>query len=288
MEKPLVSIIIATYNRERCIKKALESALNQNYKNFEVIVIDDSENNKTEKIIEFLNRKEIKYIKNEVRLGFVKSLNKGIAMAQSKYIARLDDDDFWCNPEKIEKQVKFLEENPVYVLVGGGAILIDEKGKELRRFLPPERDDKIRELMLRDCLFLHSTVVFKKNIWELTHGYDEKLDSAEDWDLWLRFGEFGKFYNFQEYFIYFLQAEQGRTQYIRRQNTWTHLKLMRKYRKKYPNFYKAFLVGLISYFYSFFPRPKWFRFKVLSKLKNMLLGYQIYPKIQKDDKRQNK
>jgi len=285
MEKPLVSIIIATYNRERYIKKALESALGQSYKNFEIIVIDDSEEDKTEKIIKLLNRKEIKYIKNEVRLGFVRSLNKGIAMAQGKYIARLDDDDFWCNLEKIEKQVKFLEEHPDYVLVGGGAILVDEKGKELRRFLPPERDDKIRELMLRDCLFLHSTVVFKKKTWELTHGYNEGLISAEDWDLWLRFGEFGKFYNFQEYFVHFLQAEQGRTQYIRRQNTRTHLKLMRKYRNKYPNFYRAFLVGLISYLYSFFPRSKWFRFKVLSKLKNMLLGYRIYPKIQKDDKR---
>jgi len=285
MEEPLVSIIIATYNRERYIKKALESALNQTYKNFEIIVIDDSENEETEKIIKLLNRKEIKYIKNEVRLGFVKSLNKSIGIAKGKYIARLDDDDSWCDTKKLEKQIKFLEENPGYVLVGGGAILIDEKGKELRRFLPPERNEKIRELMLFDCLFSHSTVVFKKNTWKLTYGYDERLDSAEDWDLWLKFGAFGKFYNSQEYFVYFLQAGQGKTQYIRWQNTRTHLKLMRKYRNEYPNFYKAFLVGLISYLYSFFPRPKWFRFKVLSKLKNILLGYQIYPKIQKDDKR---
>jgi hypothetical protein len=60
------------------------------------------------------------------------------------------------------------------------------------------------------------------------------------------------------------------------------------YRDKYPNFYRSFLAGLISYLYSFFPRPKWFRFKVLSKGKNILLGYQIYPKTSKDDKRQQK
>lgn len=285
MEKPLISVVIPTYNRERYIKKALESVLNQSYKNFEIIVIDDSENDKTEKIIKLLNRKEIKYIRNEVRLGFVKSLNKGIAMAQGKHIARLDDDDIWCDPQKLEKQVKFLEEHPGYILVGGGAILIDEKGKELRRILPPEKDDKIRELMLFDCLFSHSTVVFKKETWELAEGYDERFDSAEDWDLWMKFGEFGKFYNFQEYFVHFLQAEQGKTQYIRRQNTRAHLKLMKKYRDKYPNFYKAYLFGLISYFYSFFPRPKWFRFKVLSKLKNILLGFPIYPKIKKNDRK---
>ncbi len=285
MENPLISIIISTYNREKYIKKALESALGQSYKNFEIIVVDDREGDRTKGITELLNRKEIRYIKNKDKMGFVKSLNKGIEAAKGKYIARLDDDDIWRDAKKLEKQIKFLEENPDYVLVGGGAILTDEKSKELRRFLPPEKDEKIRELMLRDCLFIHSTVVFRKNIWESAQGYDEGLDSAEDWDLWLKFGKLGKFYNFQEYFVYFLQAEQGKTQYVRRQNMRTHLELMRKYRDQYPNFQRAFLAGLVSYLYSFFPRPKWFRFKVLSKLKNMLLGYRIYPKIQKDDRK---
>lgn len=285
MENPFVSIIISTYNREKYIKKALESALGQTYQNFEIIVVDDSEGDETKKITELLNRKEIRYVKNKNKLGFVKSLNKGIEIAGGEYIARIDDDDIWCDAKKLEKQVKFLEENQSYVLIGGGATLVDEEGKELRRFLPPEKDEKIRELMLRDCLFIHSTVVFRKNIWESVHKYDEKLNSAEDWDLWLKFGNLGKFYNFQEYFVYFLQAEQGKTQYIRWQNMLTHLELMRKYRSQYPNFYRAFLVGLISCLYSFFPRPKWFRFKVLSRLKNILLGYRIYPKIQKDAKK---
>ena len=284
MEQPLISVIIPTYNREKYIERAVESALNQSYKNFEIIIIDDSEGDKTKKIIQLLNRDEIKYIKNETKLGFVKSLNKGIEAAKGKYIARLDDDDYWSNERKLEKQVKFLEANSDYVLVGGGAIMINEKGQELRRILPPEKDEKIRELMLFDCLFSHTTTVFQKEIWELAGGYNESLNSAEDWDLWLKFGRFGKFYNFQEYFVYFLQAEQGKTQYIRRQNTRTHLKLMREYRNQYPNFYKAFLVGLISYFYSFFPRPKWFRFKALSKIKNILIGYQVYPKSKKKNK----
>jgi len=276
MEK--ISIIIATYNREKYIKKALESVLEQSYGNFEIIVVDDSEGDKTEKAIKSLDRKEIKYIRNETRLGFDRSLNKGIETAEGKYIARLDDDDAWSNKQKLEKQIRFLEAHPDHVLIGGGAIMVDETGRELRRILPPEEDGKIRELMLSDCLFSHSTVVFKKKTWELTHGYDEKLNSAEDWDLWLRFGEFGKFYNFQEYFVDFLQEKQGKTQYIRRQNMRTHLELMKKYRNRYPNFYRAFFCGMVSYLYSFFPRPKWFRFKILSKLKNILLSYKIYPK----------
>ena len=276
MEK--VSIIIPTYNREKYIKKALQSVLDQSYGNFEIIVVDDSESDRTEEMVKSLSREEVKYIRNETRIGFVKSLNKGIEMANGEYIARLDDDDAWCDKQTLEKQVRFLKDHPDHVLVGGGAIMVDEKGKELRRILPPEKDEKIRELMLSDCLFSHSTVVFKKETWELAHGYDEKLNSAEDWDLWLKFGEFGKFYNFQEYFVDFLQEKQGKTQYIRQENMRTHLKLMKKYRSQYPNFYRAFLRGIISYLYSFFPRPKWLRFKILSKLKNILLGYKIYPK----------
>ena len=82
MEQPLISVIIPTYNREKYIERAVESALNQSYKNFEIIIIDDSEGDKTKKIIQLLNRDEIKYIKNETKLGFVKSLNKGIEAAK--------------------------------------------------------------------------------------------------------------------------------------------------------------------------------------------------------------
>ena len=293
MEKPLVSVIIATYNREKYIGQAIKSVLNQTYKNREVIIVDDSSTSKTQDIVSEIDQRDtrIVHIKNKNRIGFVKSLNKGIRMAEGKYIARLDDDDFWCDPQKLEKQVRFLEEHPDYVLVGGGAIVLDEEGKECFRVLLPETDEEIRRLMLFDCLFPHSTVVFRRDIWKIVGGYNGRegikgVGSSEDWDLWLRFGEFGKFYNFQEYFLYYLQGKQNdRPRYIIQQNFRFNLKLRKKYRNLYPNFWKAYLFGLASYFYSFFPFQKWLR-PVMPKLKNMFLHYQIYQKTQKDDKRE--
>ena len=291
-ETPKVSVIIATYNRSHLISRAIQSILNQTYKNIEVIIVDDSSTNKTQNIISEFNQKDtrIVYIRNKNRLGFAKSLNKGIEISKGKYIARLDDDDFWCDPQKLEKQIKFLEEHPEYVLVGGGAIVVGEKGKEYFRVLLPETDEKIREFMLFDCLFPHSTVVFRRDIWKTVGGYNERegikgVGSGEDWDLWLRFGEFGKFYNFQEYFLNYMKGKQNnRPRYIIQQNFRFNLKLRKKYRNLYPNFWKAYLFGLASYFYSFFPFQKWFH-PVMQKLRNMLFHHQIYQKTQKDDKR---
>jgi len=283
---PKVSVIIATYNRSHLISRAIQSILNQTYKNIEVIIADGGSTDNTKEVIKpYLQDQRVRYLYKKDK-GFTEGRNNGIEISKGKYIAILDDDDFWFDAQKLEKQIKFLEEHPDYVLVGGGAIVVDEKGKECFRILPPETDKEIRKLMLFDCLFPDSTAVFKRDIWCRTGGYSEKLNLAPDWELWLQFGKFGKFYNFQEYFLYYLQGKQNRTQYIdRRQRIKFNLRLKRKYRNLYPNFWKAYLFGLASYFYSFFPFQKWFH-PVMPKLKNMLFHHQIYQKTQKDDKRQ--
>jgi len=280
---PKVSVIIATYNRSHLISRAIQSILNQTYKNREVIIVDDSSTSKTQDIVSEIDQKDVRmvYIKNKNRIGFAKSLNKGIRMAKGKYIARLDDDDFWCDAKKLEKQVRFLEEHPDYVLVGGGAIVVDEEGKEYFRILPPETDEEIRKVMLFDCVFPHGTVVFKKDNWELAGKYDVRSEFgfSEDWNLWLKLGEFGKFYCFAEYFLYYQQSKQGRTQYLRKQSAKFNLKLKMKYRNKYPNFWKAYLLGLGLYFASFFPHQEWFsKLFVIPKIKNKFFGNQIYKK----------
>jgi len=129
MAKPLISVIIATYGREKYIRKTLESILSQSYDLLEIIVIDDSESDKTEKIVELLDRKEIKYIKSRDRLGFVKSLNKGIKVAAGKYIARLDDDDFWSDPKKI-RETSWIFRRKSGLCIGWGRGDIDRRKRE--------------------------------------------------------------------------------------------------------------------------------------------------------------
>jgi glycosyltransferase involved in cell wall biosynthesis len=115
---PKVSVVIPTYNRPHLIGRAIKSVLDQTYQNFEIVVIDDSPNEETEKIIKSLNDKRIKYIRNEERKGLSAARNQGVKMSDlsAKYIAFLDDDDEWL-PQFLEKTINELEKNKELVAV---------------------------------------------------------------------------------------------------------------------------------------------------------------------------
>lgn len=256
--QPLVSIILPTFNREKLIKKSVESVLSQTYKNLELVVIDDFSSDSTPDVLSQYQRDDqrVKVIRNGENIGFVRSLNKGIKQANGFYVARIDDDDFWCDKQKLEKQVNFLENNPDYALAGGGVVKTDEKGREVARFLFPESDPEIRQRMLLSDPFVHSSVLFKKDDWQTANGYDENFDYSQDWDLWAKLGRLGKLYNFQEYFVYYLQGKQNRCNKNIRHHLFLNIKLRQKYRNDYPNFFKAYLAGWGAYFFSFLPFQK--------------------------------
>ena len=252
----MVSVILATYNRAKFIRKAIESVLNQNYKDFEFIIVNDASQDNTLKVLKSYNDSRIKIINNEINLGFVGSLNKAINYAKGEYIARIDDDDFWSDSKKLEKQIEFLENNPEYVLVGCGIIRVDSDGKEIRRYLLPERDSDIREIMLITSPFVHMGVVFRKKGWEIVGGYDEKLYFSQDFDLWAKLGKAGKLYNIPEYLTCALDGKENRTNKKIHYHLWLNQKIRLRYRKDYPYFYKGYLLGWGAYFFSFLPFPK--------------------------------
>ncbi|MSU54312.1 MAG: glycosyltransferase [Candidatus Staskawiczbacteria bacterium] len=258
--EPLVSIIIPTYNGAKYIKRAIDSIFKQTYKNSEIIIVDDGSTDETPKIIEELKKGDSRIViaKHETNKGFVKSLNKGLQEAKGSYIARLDDDDFWIDDKKLEKQVGFLEKNPEYVLVGGGLIKIDANGKEIIRYLFPEQDDQIRKSILISNSFAHSGVVFRKAAVSQVGGYDERFGFFADRELWLKIGTVGKFYNFPEYFTSYLDKEvnnynyNGRNVQIRRKLI-SNLALRKKYKNDYPGYWQSFFLCIASYLYSFLP-----------------------------------
>ena len=114
MIQPFVSIILPTYNGNHIwLSQAIESVLSQIYENRELIIINDASTNNIEyTILEYQEREpRIKYYKNESNIQLTKTLNKGIALSKGMYIARIDDDDIWFDPMKLEKQIKFMEAN---------------------------------------------------------------------------------------------------------------------------------------------------------------------------------
>lgn len=110
-KEDLVSIIMPSYNTGKFIKETIMSVINQTYKNWELIIVDDCSNDNTDKVVtEFLSDERIRYYKNEINIGAALSRNKAIQMAKGKFIAFLDSDDIW-NDVKLEKQLQFMKEN---------------------------------------------------------------------------------------------------------------------------------------------------------------------------------
>src|SRR3989344_7756276 len=188
----LVSVIIPTYNREKYIKKALDSVFFQTLQDFEIIVVDDGSTDNTKALLEpYIQEGKAKYIYQQ-NLRVSKARNNGIRNSSGKYIALLDSDDYWLDSEKLEKQVKAFENQKDLVLTSGGIIRITQDGEVVSKILNPEKDEDVRRSMLLSCLFAPSAVMFKKEHWEKIGGFNETSDLSEDWEFFMELGKYGK------------------------------------------------------------------------------------------------
>lgn len=120
-QQPKVTVLMAEYNtKEEELRQSIESILNQTYKNFEFIIIDDFSEDKSTKIIKSYDDDRIKIYRNDKNIGLAESLNKGIKLSNTDFIIRMDTDDIALE-DRIEKQVKFALEHPEYSIIAGKA-----------------------------------------------------------------------------------------------------------------------------------------------------------------------
>lgn len=184
----LVSVIMSTYKEEEIfLRQAIESILNQTYKDFEyIIILDNPDNNLHIRIIKkYANLdKRIKFYVNEKNMGLTASLNKGLGLAKGKYICRMDADDISIN-KRIENQKRYLEENN-YDLIGGISQMIDENGKSIYSIKKvPTNMDKIKKALRYNQIISHPTWFGKKEVFEKLNGY-RNMPLCEDYDFTLR------------------------------------------------------------------------------------------------------
>jgi len=202
MQSPTVSVLMPAYNSEKYIAEAIESILNQTFKDFELIVIDDCSKDKTWKIIQKYAKKgkRIVAVKNTKNLGISDNRNKGISISKGKYIAPLDNDD-WSYPERFAKQVEFLNQNPEIGIVGGTVEIYDETFTKLLYKNTFYSDDKhLRKNIFRQLPFSHSSVMYRREI-GVENPYNNKLCTAEDYDFYFRAGIKYKFANLPDVLI---------------------------------------------------------------------------------------
>jgi len=176
-----VSVIIPTYNRPKLIQRAIKSVLNQTYQNFEVVIIDDSQDNETEKVVnDILNDKRIKYIKNQVKKNVSFARNEGVreSSLDSKYIAFLDDDDEFL-PTFLEKTVQRLEEKKDLI---GVTSYIDFRTTEgLRLGIERKPIKEFWRTRIGNGWVLRRELFIKENIW-----FDERQVFDElDFGIWV-------------------------------------------------------------------------------------------------------
>ena len=143
MRKPLVSVVMSEYNTDPFFfHESVRSILGQSYEDFELIIVDDCGNNDIDDLLKlYSDDKRIIVIRNKKNCGLARSLNRGVKKARGKYIIRMDTDDIMM-PDRIKKQVEFVEHHPEYAIIGGRYILFDGEKEYGVMGVPGEKSRK--------------------------------------------------------------------------------------------------------------------------------------------------
>lgn len=190
-----ISVVMSVYNGEDFLAEAIESVLNQTYKDFEFIIVDDGSTDSTPKILakyQALDQRII--IDSHANMGLANSLNRAIDIAKGEWIARIDADDIML-PNRLEEQTKFVEANPEVDVVATWVYYIDEHSKVFRLLDFPKdlvtwEDNQRYFKENKGVGIIHPSVMYRKASFLKTGGY-RNVNPGQDTDLWFRMQEQG-------------------------------------------------------------------------------------------------
>jgi glycosyltransferase involved in cell wall biosynthesis len=179
----LVSVIIPTYNRAKYIGEAIESVLAQTYSPIEIIVVDDGSTDNTCEIVAKYEPR-VRYVyQNNAWCGAAR--NNGIRLATGKYTAFLDSDDLWL-PEKLERDVEFLENHPKIGVVYSNCEFINAEGQVIKQQRRQSLNGWITSELLQSNPIITCTLTVRSEILRVVGGFREEREISEDWELWVR------------------------------------------------------------------------------------------------------
>lgn len=186
MSSPLVTVIIPTYNRAGLLPEAIESVLNQECDDFELLIIDDGSKDDTRQVVAGIVDPRIRYV-YQANQGISMAMNAGLSRARGKYIARLDSDDLWL-PCMLHDLVDVLESKPGYGLAYARTQTMDATGKLLDEFrgIPLWYPGDAFASMLYGDVTCNTSIVVRRECINTAGVYDPSLKVHEDWDMWVR------------------------------------------------------------------------------------------------------
>jgi glycosyltransferase involved in cell wall biosynthesis len=207
-DNPLISVVLPVYNSEKYIQESIRSILDQTYRNFELIIVNDGSKDRSDEVIRSVTDSRIVYI-NQANMGLAATLNKAISMAKGSLIARQDHDDISLS-SRLEKQVKFLNENPQTALVGTWAEVIDENGKLTgREHKHPVSNIHLKFSLLFDNPFVHTSVMFRREAWQQAGTYSTDKNYFEDYRLWSGIASHQAVANLPEMLVRYRELRSG-------------------------------------------------------------------------------
>lgn len=185
-DNPLVSVLLPCYNAERFVEETMDSLLNQTYTNFEIVAINDCSTDSTLQILNRLAEKDsrIKVFNNEKNLKLIKTLNHGIDLCKGEYIARMDADDI-ALPERLEKEVRFLNENKDYDIVSTQFATFRTGSSKTSLHTNPTKYEELQAYVLFKSGICHPASMIRKRLFtELGLRFEEEYLHVEDYALW--------------------------------------------------------------------------------------------------------
>ena len=193
-KEPMISVIIPVYNRVELLPESINSVINQTYKNYEIIIIDDGSSTDIKRIIQKFKNPNIKYVKHNKNKGAAVARNTGIKVSKGKYIAFQDSDDEW-HPEKLEKQMKKIRNTPKKIgVVYTGNLKYYKNGQ---KYIPDstikKKEGNIHNELLRRSFIATDCLLLKRECFNKCDNFDVRLPRLQDWELCIRLS---KYYNF--------------------------------------------------------------------------------------------
>lgn len=196
---PRVSVLMGVHNGAASLGEAITSIVGQTYQRWELIVVDDGSTDASLAIAEsWLARdRRIRVVQHPANQGLAVALNKAFSISRGELIARMDADDVSL-PERLQRQVEFLDGHPTVAVVGTGAHFVDMDGNDLGPGHLLQEHGDIAANIYRTSAFIHPSVMMRRGFLEALGGYDGRLQRAEDADLWLRGYRHFRYHNMPE------------------------------------------------------------------------------------------
>lgn len=200
-----LTILMPVYNGEQFLTETIDSVLTQTFNDYDFLIINDGSTDNSESIIKSYKDTRIKYLSNEVNLGLVKTLNKGIELTNTEFLARMDADDLW-EPSKLDKQIRLMDENPEVGLCGTS---VRKFGNINGDFIFPRNNETLKVGFLFYCTMSHPSVVYRTSfLKESGLRYRSEYFPAEDYKMWIDCIDKTQVRNIPEILVYYRQHEQ--------------------------------------------------------------------------------